>query len=101
MNMNTTVGRDVLPSVADFEKHFNGGSKGDMNMTGGFLGIHPGATILNTFDFMANILGMKTPLTKEDQAELNILIEQKKKLHNLLQIKHLVEIVQNVLLKCK
>ena len=72
-NLKVNINAELLPKVADFEKHFGGG---EMNMTGGFP--RPGATILNTFDFFANILGMKMPLEKEDQAQLNDLIEQKK-----------------------
>lgn len=62
---------NILPTVKDFEKHFG-------VMSGGGPLDKAGETILKGSDFLANIFGMKTPLEKEDQIELNNLIQRKK-----------------------
>ena len=72
--MPKKINIDTLPTVADFENHF--GQIGQMS--GGGILDKTGETILKGADFFANIFGMKTPLEKEDQAELNLLIQRKK-----------------------
>jgi hypothetical protein len=69
--MPKKINVNKLPTVEDFERHFG-------EMSGGGPLNKAGETILKGADFFANIFGMKTPLEKEDQAELNLLIQRKK-----------------------
>jgi hypothetical protein len=92
-----SISTDTLPSVKDFQKHFGGNT--DFGMIGG--SIPGGQAILKGTDFLASIFGMKTPLEKEDQAELNKLIEQKKEAAQLAQDKALGRDMQERLTNMK
>ena len=80
--MPKKINVNKLPTVEDFERHFG-------EMSGGGPLNKAGETILKGADFFANIFGMKTPLEKEDQAELNLLIQRKKEAKQLAEDKAL------------
>lgn len=99
MPKKINIGNNELPTVADFEKHF-----GEMS-GGGKVFDKAGETILKGTDFLANIFGMKVPLEKEDQAQLNLLIQRKKEAKQLAEDKALgrdtQERIANMQIKAK
>ena len=74
------------PSVDEMKNMFYGGEQSDK-------GIHPGQWVLSALEFF------KQPLEKEDQAELNKLIEKKKEAKQLAEDKKLGRDSQERLIK--